>query len=126
MSYALIVTLLDGLATNPSIEQYNVLKYEHSFSKFHLKLRIDFTDKSVLFTNEYLGNAVRKYAFHWQRSDQKELVRWDNAPHFPQLTCFPHHRHDYRQGTEVVTDSIDITLAEVLIYISQQLNSTTP
>lgn len=126
MSYAPILAILDGLTTNPSVKQYTVLKYEHSVSTFHLKLRIDFTDQSILFTNEYLGNAIRKYASHWQRADQTELIRWDNAPHFPQLISFPHHRHDYRQGTEVVTDSFDIPLTEVLTYISQQLISPNP
>ncbi len=44
-------------------------------------------------------------------------MRWDNVPHFPKLISFPHHKHDYRNDSEVVTSSFDISLAEILTYI---------
>ncbi|WP_461114641.1 toxin-antitoxin system TumE family protein [Spirosoma jeollabukense] len=81
------------------------------------------TDKSILFTNEYIGASIRKYAFHWQETGDKWFIRWDNAPHFPKLASFPHHKHDYRSGSEVVTESFDISLAEVLAYIHSQLTN---
>ncbi|GAB3801902.1 DUF6516 family protein [Spirosoma humi] len=121
--YARIHHILDDLDNSPIISQYDVLKYDHTAVKFQLRLRIDFVDQSTLFTNEYIGATVRKYAFHWQRSDLETLIRWDNAPHFPKLASFPNHKHDYRQGVEVVTDSIDITLIEVLAYINNQLTN---
>ncbi|WP_461108353.1 toxin-antitoxin system TumE family protein [Spirosoma koreense] len=88
-----------------------------------LKLKIVLTDSSVLYTKEYIDESIRNYAFQWQTAHNLWLMRWDNAPHFPKLTSFPHHRHDYRSGSEVVTDSVDITLTEVLTYIQTQLTT---
>lgn len=100
--------------------------YEHTTAKFQLKLRVEFIDQSILFTNDFVGADKRNYAFHWQRADETWLVRWDNALHFPKLVSFPHHKHDYRSGSEIVTDSFDIALSEVLEYIRTQLTHPNP
>ncbi|AUD02007.1 toxin-antitoxin system TumE family protein [Spirosoma pollinicola] len=122
-NYAGIQHILDDLDKNSFISQYDVLKYEHTTVKFQLRLQIKFIDQSVLFTNEYIGSTIRKYAFHWQQFDNQSIIRWDNAPHFPKLSSFPHHKHDYRQALEIVTDSVDISLVEVLTYIHNQLTN---
>lgn len=121
---SLITNALFTLDENPNVSKYEVLVHEHTADKFQLKLRIEFTDKSVLYTNEYIGNLIRKYAFQWQTVNSSWLVRWDNVPHFPKLSSFPHHKHDYRSGSEIVTDSFDISLAEVLTYIHDQLTNS--
>ncbi len=123
-SYTRIKHILDGLDKSSFINQHDVLKYEHTADKFQLRLRIEFTDQSVLHTNEYIGTGIRKYAFHWQQADNTWLMRWDNVPHFPKLTSFPHHKHNYQSGSEVVSDSFDISLTDVLIYIHSQLTSS--
>ncbi|QKZ12403.1 DUF6516 family protein [Spirosoma sp. KUDC1026] len=112
------------LNTHPFVSQYDVLRLDHMEDTFFAKLRITLIDGSVLHTKEYSDSTTRKYAFHWQKTDQQWLVRWDNAPHFPQLISFPNHRHDYRQATEVITESFDITLPDVLRYIQEQLTNT--
>lgn len=119
--YSAIDSILELVANDSFVSQYDVLLYEHTTVKRQLKLRVDFIDQSILFTNDFIGADKRKYAFHWQRADGTWLVRWDNAPHFPKLASFPHHQHDYRSGSEIVTDSVNITLAEVLAYIRSQL-----
>lgn len=45
--------------------------------------------------------ATGKYSFHWQRADGTLLKRWDNAPHHPELSSFPHHIHDGREENVV-------------------------
>jgi hypothetical protein len=115
---------LSWLNTLPIIAQYEIIRLEHTQDKLFAKLRISLVDGSVLHTKEFSDSTTRKYAFHWQKTDEQWMVRWDNAPHFPQLIFFPHHRHDYRQATEVVTESFDITLLDVLQYIQEQLTST--
>ncbi len=113
--------IMDLLANNPLVSQYDVLLYEQTDVKFQLKLRIEFIDRSILFTNDYVGVDRQKYAFHWQQADGTWLMRWDNASHFLELASFPHHKHDYRSGSEVVMDSFNISLSEVLEYIQRQL-----
>lgn len=120
-TYSRIKHILDGLESSSFITGYDVLKYEYTAAKFQLRLRIEFTDHSVLYTNEYIGSGIRKYAFQWQTADNIWLMRWDNVPHFPKLASYPHHKHDYQGGSEVVTVSFDISLTDVLIYIRSQL-----
>jgi hypothetical protein len=40
--------------------------------------------------------------YSYQLFTDKPLVRWDNAPHFPALSTFPHHLHDE-------TDRVDVS-----------------
>lgn len=100
--YSAINSILELLANDSFVSRYDVLLYEHTTLKFQLKLRVEFIDQSVLFTNDFIGADKRKYAFHWQRADETWLVRWDNALHFPKLASFPHHKHDYQSGSEIL------------------------
>ena len=122
---SLITNELILLEARSIVHKFKVLLHEHTIDKFQLKLRIEFTDTSVLYTNEYITASIRKYAFQWQAADNTWLVRWDNVPHFPKLTSFPHHKHDYQTGQEVVTDSFDISLTEVLAFIQTRLKPQT-
>jgi hypothetical protein len=35
----------------------------------------------------------RNYRFHFMGSDDRCVFRYDNAPHYPGLPFFPHHKH---------------------------------
>ncbi len=39
-----------------------------------------------------------KYRYHLQTSGGKLISRWDNAPHHPDVSTFPNHRHDDHGG----------------------------
>ena len=57
-----------------------------------------FSDVSVLHFREYVNvqNAIERYMYVYQYHDRNGvlLFRYDNSPHFPQLSTFPHHKHD--------------------------------
>ncbi len=109
------------LENHPLISSYEITRRDNEDDGVLLKMKMVLVDGSVLHTKEYTDLYVRNYSFHWQTADDAWLVRWDNVPHFPRLASFPHHKHDYLKGQELVTDSFDISLAEVLIYIDDQL-----
>lgn len=109
------------LENHPLIDSYEVTRHDSEDDGVLLKIKMVLIDGSILHTKEYTDLYVRNYSFHWQTADNVWLVRWDNVPHFPKLTSFPHHKHDYLTGKEVVTDSFDISMAEVLEYIQSQL-----
>ncbi|CAN5218434.1 DUF6516 family protein [soil metagenome] len=114
---------LAWLTNHSLVVEYDVLDYYELDDATFLKLKIVLTDTSVLYTKEYIDEYARSYAFQWQRADNIWRMRWDNVPHFPKLASFRHHKHDYRSGSEVVTESFDISLAEVLAYIHSQLTN---
>jgi hypothetical protein len=54
-------------------------------------------DGSFLHFREFVNvqHVVERYmyAYHYQRPDGTLVFRYDNTPHFPALTTFPHHKH---------------------------------
>ncbi|AQG78066.1 toxin-antitoxin system TumE family protein [Spirosoma montaniterrae] len=108
------------------VSDYDVLDFYDFDGAAHLKLRIVLTDGSLLFTKEYTDEVKHSYAYHWQTADAIWLMRWDNVPHFPKLASFPHHKHDYRGGAEVVVESYSVTLSDVLEFIATELQLPQP
>ena len=41
----------------------------------------------------YCNGEHTDYAYQWVR-DEKPILRWDNAEHFPSVLSHPHHFHD--------------------------------
>jgi Family of unknown function (DUF6516) len=62
-------------------------------------------------------DGTRKYAYHWQDREGQLRSRWDNAPHWPGVTSYPHHQH--RGSEDVVTSSDVRTPEEALQYIRE-------
>jgi len=113
----------DDFNAYPGVVRYDVIEHIPSEINFLLRLRIEFSDASVLFTHERVQKGVLKYSYHWQSANNEAIARWDNAPHYRTLASFPHHRHDYQSGTEIISDSYGISLTEVLDHIQHQLNN---
>ena len=57
-----------------------------------LKLRCEVTSGQSLQIRIRVLAGVARYSY--QEFADRPLRRWDNAPHFPQLTGFPNHYHD--------------------------------
>lgn len=60
-----------------------------------------------------------KYRYHLQTSDGKPISRWDNAPHHPDVSTFPDHRHDDRDEIHPakrmsVPDVLEISLEFIM------------
>jgi len=57
-----------------------------------------FSDGSVLHLREYVRvqNTVERYMYVYPYQDREGILvfRYDNSPHFPHLSTFPHHKHD--------------------------------
>ncbi|CUS04088.2 conserved protein of unknown function [Candidatus Promineifilum breve] len=69
--------------------------------------RVRFWDGSMLEFVEVLvmrGLILTKieYAYHYQDKDNRLIFRYDNAPHHPGISTFPHHKHS-QQAVEAAT-----------------------
>ena len=58
-----------------------------------------------------------KYRFHFMDSADKMVFRFDNAPHHPEVTTYPHHKHI--RGEEKPKPSKEIGLRGVLLEIEE-------
>ena len=47
------------------------------------------------------------------------IVRWDNSPHYPNVSGFPHHKHVGNQ----VFGSKEMTAAKVLVEIETMIET---
>ncbi|MDZ7342263.1 MAG: DUF6516 family protein [candidate division KSB1 bacterium] len=79
-----------------------------------------FIDNSILNFREYVnlmeGKIVRyTYSFHYSQ-DQRLIFRYDNTPHYPQLSSFPHHKH---LSTDTVIACPEPTLKDILSEIEK-------
>lgn len=92
------------------VDSYHVNEFRKSDSAFYLNLKVLFTDRSMLQVREFVSSDHRKYSFHWQKESGELIPRWDNAPHFPTIVTFPHHRH-LSDGS--VTESYDISIESI-------------
>ena len=59
-----------------------------------LRLSIWLNDGTTLRVAERWANGVlTRYSYYWLDTHNTIKVGWDNVPHHPHLSNFPHHKH---------------------------------
>ena len=81
---------------NVYVENYNATIL--SSERANLKLRLRFYFKYLLSISEALVVVDEQitaidYRYHFQDGQNNLIFRYDNTPHFPNLSSFPHHKH---------------------------------
>jgi hypothetical protein len=64
----------------------------------NLRLRLQFSDQSLLEISEAIVLIGEEpdwlsYRYHYQSSNAALIFRYDNAPHHPEISSFPDHKH---------------------------------
>lgn len=103
----------------PNIQSYTLQKkiynskhgYIHGAVMFEIASRLDFVE-----VKQADKQAKIKYRYHYMDANQALIFRYDNAPHHPNLSTFPHHKH-LQTGEQ---DSEEPTLEDVLLEIAQR------
>ncbi len=88
-----------ALLTSPVITDVRVLQEQALGDVGYFRVRSKLANADELMFMERFRRkndaiAVEKYSFHWQNAEGKLFRRWDNAPHLPEISSFPHHLHD--------------------------------
>ena len=115
------------LLTSQIITSFQIIRERQSLVDAHLRVRLILSDGSLLEFSEYVqhlpDNAITvvTYSYHWATSNGNLRRRWDNTPHFPNLSGFPHHIHDGETNT--VGAGIATNFFAVLEQIEQQLGN---
>src|SRR6056297_929642 len=103
------------------VESWSIAELDHEGPNIRLNARIIFIDDSILAIRQvFLSPGTFKYAYHWQDSNQQLICRWDNAPHWQNLSTFPYHKHLANEQTPV-EDVNAGDLESVFKYISSAL-----
>jgi len=60
---------------------------------------------------EIQTNVVRRmYSYHYQDTNAALIFRYDDTPHHPGLSTFPHHKHAGSEGNVVTATPPDLSI----------------
>ncbi len=105
-----------------SLQNCYIEKYEEEILTPHranLGIRIRFSTGYLLELNEavFINSSGElnhlSYRYHFQDKDNKLIFRYDNAPHFPNLKTFPHHKHLPNKVTDVPKPTVLEVIDEI-------------
>ena len=94
-----IETIEKPIASSPIILSSDIQKHFGPHNNVvYIKGSILFMDSSILeislFVKEtHKAISIDKYRFHYMDNRGYMLFRYDNAPHHPELSSFPNHKH---------------------------------
>lgn len=95
-----LASIKEHLLTDPLVSSFDVIRERLTLTDGHLRARLTLSDDSLLEISEYVQVSadgqikVATYSYHLADRSGNLIRRWDNAPHFPTLSDFPHHIHD--------------------------------
>jgi hypothetical protein len=107
------------MPTNPKISKFDILRETFIDDEGLFRYKIYFVNGDMLEAYQKFRLDSEKiipvrYSFHLQNKNDELILRWDNAPHHPELDNFPYHLHD--KDDTAISGKL-ITLEEVLELI---------
>lgn len=102
------------------IQQIVIRKDEPQEDQGSFHARLNFYDQSMLEATETVaiedGEIIKEqYSYHYQKSNNDLVFRYDNAPHHPEIETFPHHKHVESDDNVIASQPPD--MSEVLVEI---------
>ncbi len=114
------------LSTFPYIVSIEISFEAIDFDRGYFRIKLILIDQSEFYLFEYVEIVNSKpqkikYRYHWQDRDSKLILRWDNAPHHPEIAGFPDHLHENQEKN--VKPSKKPEISDVLLKVSEQIES---
>lgn len=89
---ALTNAILSYLHRHPLVESVRVINYDETpAGKVELKIRCRLIHNYQFQVWLHIESSFLDYAY--QLFTSRPILRWDNAPHYPQIATAPHHFH---------------------------------
>ena len=112
-------SILLALRASPVVQSHVTAFDKRGPSAGYVRGVVFCVDESQLHFREFVNTQPKvdrfTYVYHYQAPDGSMIFRYDNTPHFPTLSSFPHHKHP-SDGTSVIACAAP-TLAQVLAEI---------
>jgi hypothetical protein len=90
-------SILATLRASPVVQSHNITFDKRGPHAGYVRGDVFFSDSSQLhfreFVNTQAGIHRFTYVYHYQAADGARIFRYDDTPHFPTLSSFPHHKH---------------------------------
>ncbi len=106
---------------SPHIRSVWVEVKAFSSSYGRVKITLQFDDGSELHIAQVVNldksDPVSKYGYHYQDKAGETIFRYDDKPHFPGLSTFPHHKHKPGEVLPASRPSIRDVILEALNFV---------
>ena len=112
--------IIAALRRNPLVRDLEIMELVEEESVQFLRAKAEIVDGSLLYVRELFFPDHSKYSYHWQTQTGEMLLRWDNAPHHPEIPTHPHHKHE----GERIGPSARVSVEEVLAELAAMLKNT--
>jgi hypothetical protein len=119
--------IISHLESKPLISSLKIVEIDEVFTRSVLRIRCNLLPSSYHFDIRLI-QTENETIYSYQLYTDHPIVRWDNAPHFPAITTFPHHFHNIKGEVEVsslqgtILDDLDKVLNMVKsILISNEI-----
>jgi Family of unknown function (DUF6516) len=113
----------DTISRSPIVSTTQVTYDKRSIDIGFIRGEVYFLDGSCLHIREFVNvaNGVDRYtySYHYRRADNALVFRYDNAPHYPELSNFPHHKHEQAELNVISAQLPDIglVLQEIELWV---------
>lgn len=87
-----IKKILDILRSAPIISSWEVLNADEIAKRSYYKIRCSLVVSGFYLEMRFI-RLEKEVIYSYQLFSQRPLLRWDNAPHYPNISSFPHHFH---------------------------------
>ena len=118
---AYLQAVLDTVANAPAVATSDIALDKRGPQAGLIRGDIYFVDGALLHFRHLIdlesSPSRLMYSYHYQRADASLVFRYDDTPHHPEISTFPHHKHELGEQNAVATEPP--TLATVLDEIGQ-------
>jgi Family of unknown function (DUF6516) len=105
--------IIAALRRSPLVRDLEITELVEEERVQFLRARAEILDGSLLYVRELFFPDHSKYSYHWQSRTGEMLLRWDNAPHHPEIPTHPDHKHERERVGPSVRVSVEEVLAEL-------------
>jgi len=101
-----VISILQKKKYSVGLDIEEILKLSADNNRVKIKAIIRFLDDSFLYYYEIVETGkcypqVLKYSYQYMNGDD-QVFRYDDSPHHPDVSTFPHHKHVGRASIEQI------------------------
>lgn len=92
------------------IDSYIITQFEQNGNNLRFRMIVTFKDESKVSIKEIIiDGKKRKYGYNWVDKNNKLICRWDNAPDWPDIMTYPHHKHFLSETNVLPSENIEFS-----------------
>jgi len=112
--------IISALSQSAIVLNVEVLELIDEDSVKLIKIKAVLKGNCLLYITELHTKNYQKYSYHCQKDNGDLIVRWDNKPHWKDMSTYPHHKHENDQ----VYPSHRVTIIDVLGQVKEKIAKT--